>query len=111
MAHIITRIIVTAFALILVATYIPGIEIAGVVPALIAALLLGIVNVLVRPVLLLLTLPITFLTLGLFIFVINAALFLLVASFVDGFSVSGFWVALIGSTIVSVVSSLVNRMV
>ncbi len=111
MITIFTRIIITAFAIILVAKFIPGIEVAGVGTALIAALLLGIVNALVRPILLLLTFPITFLTLGLFIFVINAGLFLLVAYFVPGFSVSGFLVAILGSTIVSVVSTVVNKII
>lgn len=110
MIRILTRIIVTAFALILVATIVPGIEIASVGSALAAALFLGILNVLVRPLLVLLTLPITILTLGIFIFVLNAGLFLFVASFVDGFSVSGFLVALLGSTIVSIISSAVNKL-
>lgn len=105
------HIAVTAGALLLVAHYMPGIDVEGVTPALIAALLLGILNALVRPILVLLTLPITVLTLGLFIFCINAVLFLVVAAFVDGFTVSGFWVALFGSLLVSVVSTLINKVI
>ncbi len=103
------RILITAFALILVAKFIPGITVSGLYPALIAALILGILNVLVRPILVILTFPITLLTLGLFIFVINAALFWFVASFVDGFKVDGFIPALLGSLIVSIISSIINK--
>lgn len=105
------HILVTAVALLLVAYYMPGIDVEGVIPALIAALLLGMLNALVRPVLVLLTLPITVLTLGLFIFCINAILFSAVAAFVDGFEVSGFWIALFGSLLVSIVSTLINRII
>jgi Mycobacterial 4 TMS phage holin, superfamily IV len=72
MTHIITRIVVTAFSLILVAQFVPGIAVDSIVTAIIAAILLGILNTLVRPVLVILTLPVTIVTLGLFIFVINA---------------------------------------
>jgi putative membrane protein len=109
MILILTRIVVTAFALILVAELIPGISIDSVVTALVAAVVLGVLNVLVRPILVILTLPITLLTLGLFIFVINALLFWFVASFLDGFTVSGFWPALAGSIVVSIVSALINK--
>jgi putative membrane protein len=109
MFTIAVRILITAFALILVAKFIPGITVTGLYPALIAALILGILNVLVRPILVILTLPITLLTLGLFIFVINALLFWFVASFVDGFKVDGFIPALLGSLIVSIVSSVINK--
>ncbi len=108
---ILTRILVTAFALLIVAKFLPGITVTGLIPALIAAFFLGVMNVLVRPILVVLTLPITIVTLGLFIFVINASLFWFVASFVDGFSVSGFWIALLGSLIVSVISSAVNKFI
>ena len=108
---ILARIIITAFALLLVARFVPGITVDGLYPALIAALILGILNVIVRPILVILTFPITIVTLGLFIFVINAFLFLFVASFVDGFAVSGFWTALFGSIVVSVISSIVNKFV
>lgn len=106
--HFLARTVVTAFALILVAKFMPGIQIAGVLPALIAAFVLGVLNALARPILILLTLPITIVTLGLFIFVINAGIFLFVASFVDGFAVTSFWAALFGSLVVSIISSFIN---
>ncbi len=108
---ILARIIVTAFALLLVAHFLPGITVTGIFPALIAAVILGLMNALVRPILVILTLPITIITLGLFIFVINGFLFWFVASFIDGFAVSGFWIALLGSVLVSIVSSLVNKLI
>jgi putative membrane protein len=109
MSHILTRIIVTAFSLIVVAEVVPGIAIDSVYAAIIAAVVLGIVNVLIRPILVILTLPVSILTLGLFIFVINAGLFFWVASFIDGFTVDGFVPALMGSVIVSIVSTIANR--
>jgi putative membrane protein len=105
----ITRLIISAFALVLIAYILPGITIDGLYPAFIAALILGILNAVVRPVLVILTLPITVVTLGIFIFVINAALFLFVASFVDGFHVDGFLPAFVGSFLVSVVSSIAHK--
>jgi putative membrane protein len=109
MAKIFAHVVVTAFALILVAEFIPGIQVDSVVTALLAAFMLGILNVLVRPVLVILTLPITLVTLGLFVFVINAFIFWFVASFIDGFTVNGFFPALIGSLIVSLVSSFLYK--
>ncbi len=106
---IIARILITALALLLVARLVPGISVDGLYPAIIASIILGILNLIVRPILVVLTLPITVVTLGLFMFVINAALFLFVASFVQGFSVSGFWVAMLGSLIVSVISAVGNK--
>lgn len=109
MSHLLTRVIVTAFALVLVAEFIPGITVDSALTAVIAALILGVVNAVIRPILVILTFPITILTLGLFIFVINALLFSFVASFIDGFTVTGFFPALIGSVIVSLISTFVNK--
>ncbi len=106
---IISRILLTALALLLVANIVPGIHVEGIYIAIIVAVMLGILNVIVRPILFVLTLPITIVTLGLFIFIINAVLFIFVASFVEGFKVDGFWAALIGSLIVSTISSIGNR--
>ena len=106
---IITRILVTALALLITARLITGIDVEGIYPAIIAALILGILNVVVKPILVILTLPVTIVTLGLFMFVINAGLFMFTASFIQGFSVSGFWIALLGSLIVSVISAIVNN--
>jgi len=107
----ILRLVLTASALLLVTYIVPGIAVDGVYTALIAALFLGILNAVIRPILVILTLPITILTLGVFIFVINAGIFIFVASFVDGFHVSSFWSAFFGSILVSFISSLAHRFV
>jgi putative membrane protein len=91
-----------ALALIAVANFVPGIRVDGFVAALVAAFLLGLVNALIRPILLLLTLPVTLLTLGLFIFVINGMLFWLVGSVLRGFIVDSFWHGVLGAVLYSV---------
>ncbi|MFA5360344.1 MAG: phage holin family protein [Patescibacteria group bacterium] len=90
---------------------VPGVAIAGFWSALWLALFLGIINVLVKPILILVTLPINILTLGLFTFVINALMILLAASVIKGFSVSGFWVAMLFSIVLSIVSYLINALI
>jgi putative membrane protein len=87
--------LVATLAIIVTAYVSPGVKLNGFVPALLAALVLGLVNAVIRPVLLILTLPINILTLGLFTLVINALLILLTSALVPGFSVSGFWSALV----------------
>ena len=82
----------------------PGIAVASFWTAMVAALVLGLVNTIIRPILILLTLPATLLTLGLFIFVINGLLFWFVGSFVQGFTVSGFWPGVGGAIVYSIVS-------
>jgi putative membrane protein len=94
---IIVRWLLLAAALLLVAQLDAGVHVTGFGAALIAALVLGLFNTLLRPVLVLLTLPVTVLTLGLFLFVINALMFYFAASVLDGFQVDGFWAALVGS--------------
>ena len=97
---------------IMISSYlIPGVVIAGFWSALWLALFLGIINVLVKPVLILITLPINILTLGLFTFIINALLILLAGSVIKGFSVDGFWVAFVFSIVLSVVGYLLNALV
>lgn len=108
---LIARILVGALALLLVARIVPGIEVAGIYIAIITALILGIMNVLVKPILIILTLPITIVTLGLFMFVINASIFWFVSTFIDGFSVSGFLPALLGSVLVSILSAIGNKLI
>ncbi len=108
---IIYRVLVTSLALLLVANYIPGITIDGLYTAVVAAVVLGLLNLIVKPVLVVLTLPVTIITLGLFMFVINATLFWFAASFIDGFSVTGFLPALIGSLCVSVISSFAHKFI
>ncbi|HEY4517410.1 MAG TPA: phage holin family protein [Candidatus Paceibacterota bacterium] len=107
---IILKLFITAAALIAIANYVPGISVSGWYPAIIAAIILAVVNVTLKPILLILTLPLTILTLGLFSFVVNAALFWFVSSFVQGFSVAGFLPALIGAFIMSVVSWLTHHL-
>lgn len=106
---LIAKFIITALAILLVAQVVPGIYVENFYSALIAALVLGVLNIFVRPILIILTLPVTILTLGLFIFVINAFLFLFAASFIDGFEAESFIAALFGSLIVSVISLLANN--
>ncbi|WP_171165786.1 phage holin family protein [Usitatibacter palustris] len=98
------RWIVNAAALLLVAYLYPGVAVTTFFAALMAALVLGLVNAVIRPILVILTLPVTILTLGLFIFVINALLFWFVAEVVKGFEVTGFMAALIGSVLYSVIT-------
>jgi putative membrane protein len=98
------RVLVNALAIYLAAAIVPGVEISGVLAALGAGLVFGLVNAFVRPVLLVLTLPLTLLTLGLFLFVLNAFCFWLTSALVKGFDVHGFWAALFGALLVSVVS-------
>jgi len=106
---LITKILVTAFALLLVASYVPGIAVVSLTTAVIAALVLGILNAIVRPIIVILTLPVTILTLGLFLLVINAAFFGLAASLVPGFAVAGFLPALVGSVILSIVGMVTQQ--
>ena len=105
---IIVRWLLLAAALLLVAYLYPGVAVTSFFAALIAALVLGIVNAVIRPILVLLTLPVTLVTLGLFIFVINALLFWFVANVVQGFAVTGFWAALIGSVLYSVITMITS---
>src|SRR5439155_21233784 len=83
--------LINALALLALPYLVPSVQVDSFYTALVAALLLGLVNTLIRPLIVLLTLPVTVLTLGLFMFVINGLLFWFVASFVEGFSVGGFW--------------------
>jgi putative membrane protein len=102
------RWVLNAFALWLVSVIVPGIHADGVFATLVAALVLGILNALVRPFFLLLTLPINLLTLGLFTFVINGLMLELTGSIVRGFTVEGFGSALIGALVLGLVSFLLN---
>jgi putative membrane protein len=102
------RLCLNAVALLIVSTVIPGIEVKGVLPALSAAFFLGLVNAVVRPIILILTLPLTILTLGLFIPLINAFLLKLVSLMIQGFEVHGFWSAVFGALLLSIVSGLLS---
>jgi len=100
--------LINAFALVAVAYLMPGISVASFTTALIAALVLGLINAVVRPVLVLLTLPVTIITLGLFIFVLNGLLFWLVGSFIQGFVVAGFWSGVFGAIVFSLISWILS---
>ncbi len=104
MAGFLIRLLINALGLWLAAAIVPGIAITGTGTLILAALLMGVVNALVRPIAVLLTLPITIVTLGIFLLVLNAAMFALVAWLLPGFTVSGFWAALAGWAIVWAVS-------
>lgn len=108
MMKILTRWLLLAGALLLVAALYPGVVVKSYGAALIAALILGLLNTLLRPVLVLLTLPVTVLSLGLFLFVINALMFWAAASILDGLTVTGFGAALIGSLIYSLCGMLID---
>jgi putative membrane protein len=105
---IIVRWLLLAAALLFVAYLYPGVQVTSFGAALIAALVLGLLNALLRPILVLLTLPVTVLTLGLFLFVINALMFYFAASLLDGFHVTGFVAALIGSILYSVCALVID---
>ena len=105
---IIIRWLLLAAALLLVAYLYPGVTISSFGSAMIAAFVLGLFNTLLRPILVLLTLPVTVVTLGLFLFVINALMFYFAASLLDGFHVNGFAAALIGSLIYSLCGMVID---
>ncbi len=105
------RFLCSALGLAIAAWLLPGISIDGEGTLVLAALLLGIVNALVRPVVLLLTLPLTVLTLGLFLLVVNGLMLGLVAALVEGFRIAGFGTAVLGSIIVSLTSGFASWMI
>ena len=103
--------IVNALALLAVSYLMPSVQVTSFGAALAAALVLGLVNAFVRPILVILTLPVAVLTLGLFIFVLNGLLFLGVANLLEGFYVAGFWPAIFGAILFSLVSWLLSALV
>jgi putative membrane protein len=108
---ILVRWLLHAAALLLVANIYPGVAVQGFGAAMVAALVIGLLNTLLRPVLVLLTLPVTLLTLGLFILVINGLLFWLVGSFVSGFTVGGFWAGVFGAIVYSIISWALSSLI
>ena len=103
--------LLNTLALVAVAYLMPSVGISSFGAALIAAAVLGLVNTIIRPILVLLTLPVTVLTLGLFIFVINGLLFWAVASMLEGFDVAGFWSAVLAAIVYSLISWLLSALV
>ncbi len=108
MQGIILRTIIAMLGLFMASQLLPGVSIVGTGSFILAALLLGIVNGIVRPIAFILTLPLTIITLGLFLLVLNAAMFGLVAAMLENFTVSGFWSAVFGSIIVSITSTVAS---
>jgi putative membrane protein len=99
------RILVTAALVLLIANFMPGVQVAGFTTALIVAVVLGLLNIFIKPILVMLTLPVTFITLGLFLLVINAIIIILCDAIVGGFGVSSFLTALLFSIILSLSQS------
>lgn len=110
MKGFIIHLVVSALLLVLVAHFVPGIQVAGFGYALLAALVFGVVNGIVRPVLVLLTLPATVLTLGLFLLVVNALMLMLTAALVPGFTVAGLGSALLGSLLLTLFNLVVSEL-
>jgi putative membrane protein len=108
---LIVRWLLLAAALLLLAHLYSGVKVEGFGTALLAAFVIGLFNTLVRPLLVLLTLPVTLLTLGLFLFVINALMFWAAAAVLDGFDVAGFWAALAGSLLYSLAGVIIDAAV
>jgi len=108
MTKIFLKWLLSASVLLLLAWLDQGIIVNGFGSALLASLVIGLLNLIVRPILFILTLPVTILTLGLFLFVINAFVFLMASSFLDGFQVIGFTNALIGSFLYSVLGVIID---
>lgn len=104
--NLILRLLVSALAVFILAYFLPGVREVTFGSALIVAIVIGVLNLFVKPILIIFTLPITILTLGLFLLVINACIILLADQFVDGFHVSGFWTALLFSLLLSFLQSL-----
>jgi len=111
MRKIILKWLVNTLALLVTTYFVKGIHIRGVSSLILAAALLGILNALIRPILLILTFPITIITLGLFTLIINGAMLWFVSLMIKGFVIQGFWPAIIGALIVSLVSWLFNWLI
>lgn len=111
MKHLIVKVLINAAALMFTSNLIDGIYVDGFGSVLVAAIILGIVNAIIRPLLLVLTLPLNVLTLGLLTFVINGFMLKLAAAVVGGFDIVGMWPAIVGALVLSVVSTVLNWLV
>lgn len=109
--NLILRVIILTAGVFLAAYLVPGVNVSGYGPAIKAAILLGILNIFIKPALLIFTLPINLLTLGLFTLVINGLLLWFVGSVITGFSVAGFFTAILGAVVISLLSILLNRFI
>lgn len=106
--NLLIRILITSGLVLLIANFMPGVHVAGFTTALIVAIVLGLLNIFIKPILVILTLPVTIITLGLFLLVINALIILLCTEIVGGFSIDTFWTALFFSIILSLLQSIMN---
>ena len=111
MITLLVKWLVSALAVFLVGNFLPGIHVPGYKVALITALVLGVLNITVRPILKILSFPITILTLGLFSLVVNGFVLWLASRIVTGFSIDGFWWAVIGSLLISIFTALGDRII
>ncbi|MGI6225821.1 MAG: phage holin family protein [Peptococcales bacterium] len=107
----VVRWILNGLALLVTSSLIAGIEVNGFLAALFAALVLGIVNAIIRPIIIFLTLPLNLVTLGLFTLIINGFMLKITSTVVNGFSVKGFWAATIGALLLALISSVLNALV
>jgi len=110
MNNFVIRILLSGLAVFICATVLPGAHVDGFLIAIVVAVILALLNLLVKPILVILTIPITIFTLGLFLLVINTILILLADWLVPGFTVDGFWWALVFSILLSIVNSLFGGM-
>jgi len=108
--NMLIKLILNTMAVMISAYILPGVMVDGLLTAFIVAVVLGAINMFIRPILVLLTFPLTILTLGLFTFIINAFLVLAVSNLVPGFAVSGFWHALLFSLVLSIISAFLSSL-
>lgn len=106
--NLLFKILLTAIAVLVLAYFLPGVTVANFTTAIIVAVVLALLNIIVKPVLIILTLPMTIVTFGLFLLVINACIIILADKFVAGFGVSGFWAALLFSIFLSILQSILH---
>ena len=104
--NLILKIVLTAVAVLVIAHFLPGVSVVNFTSSVIVAIVLALLRVTIKPLLIILTLPVTIVTLGLFLLVINALIILLADNLIDGFQVSGFWIALLFSLILSIFESI-----
>ena len=105
------KVLLTALAVLLIAYFLPGVDVDDYGTSIWVAFIVGVLFSILKPILVILTLPVTILTLGLFLFVINSAMILLANSWIDGFSVSGFWTALLFSILLSFFESFLHKLI
>ena len=108
--NLVIKLLLSAVAVFVIAHFLPGVQVDSYLTAILVAVVLSILNVLVKPILVIFTLPITILTLGLFLLIINALIILLADKLVDGFSVSSIWIAILFSILLSVLQSVLQSL-